>query len=459
MKKKEDKSMEEKKILVFGTGKSGIAATELLQEKGAFVVLYDGNGSLDKEEILEKLNTKKQVQVFLGELPQEVIEELSLAVLSPGIPLESPEAERLKAAGVKIWGEIELASYFSRGKTLAVTGTNGKTTTTALTGEIMKAACDDVQVVGNIGIPYTSVALQTKEDTVTVAEISSFQLETIERFAPKVSAILNITPDHLNRHHTMENYTNIKLAVTKNQTKDDVCILNYEDERLREKAADISAKVVFFSSKRELKEGIFLSGEEIWLKIGSKKELICNINELQLIGRHNYENVMAAAAMTYCYGVPLEVIKKVIKSFRAVEHRIEYVTMKRGVRFYNDSKGTNPDAAIQAIRAMKWPTCLIGGGYDKQSEYTEWIRSFDGKVKKLVLIGQTKEKIAAEASACGFTDYVFADSLEEAVLICYDAAKAGDAVLLSPACASWGMFPNYEKRGELFKEIVYGLKE
>lgn len=451
--------MEEKKILVFGTGKSGIAAAELLLEKGAEVILYDGNESLDEEEIRALLNTKKQVSVLLGELPQEVIETLSLAVLSPGIPLDSPEAERIKAAGVKIWGEIELAAYFSKGQVLAVTGTNGKTTTTALTGAIMKAAYPDVYVVGNIGIPYTSVALQTNGDTVTVAEVSSFQLETIVRFAPKVSAILNITPDHLNRHHTMENYTDVKLAITKNQAKDDTCILNYEDERLREKSSDIPAKVVFFSSRRELEEGIFLSGEDIWLKMSGKREQICNVRELQLIGRHNYENVMAAVAMAYCYGVPLKVIKKVIKSFRAVEHRIEYVTTKRGIRFYNDSKGTNPDAAIQAIRAMRWPTCLIGGGYDKQSEYSEWIKSFEGKVKKLVLIGQTREKIAAEASACGFSDYVFADSLEEAVRICYDAAQDGDAVLLSPACASWGMFPNYEKRGELFKEIVYSLKE
>jgi UDP-N-acetylmuramoylalanine--D-glutamate ligase len=314
-------------------------------------------------------------------------------------------------------------------------------------------------VVGNIGIPYTSVAADMTEETVTVAEISSFQLETIHAFAPKVSAILNITPDHLNRHHTMECYIRTKEDITKNQTKDDTCVLNYEDEELRSFAEHCPATVVFFSSRRVLAEGFYLEGDDIWYAHEGGRTHVIRVDELNLLGRHNYENVMAACAMAMSFGVPMDKIVEVLKRFTAVEHRIEYVTEKRGVKFYNDSKGTNPDAAIQGIRAMNRPTFLIGGGYDKQSEYDAWIEAFDGKVKELVLIGQTADKIAECAHRHGFTDTVKCETFEEAIRHCYAHAVSGDAVLLSPACASWGMFPNYEERGRIFKEIVRNLEE
>ena len=344
-------------------------------------------------------------------------------------------------------------------KLVGVTGTNGKTTTTALTGEIMKNYFKDVRVVGNIGIPYTSEAATMTDETVTVAEISSFQLETIHEFHPQISAILNITPDHLNRHHTMDCYIKTKEAITTNQTKDEVCVLNYEDEVLRAFGESAPVHVVWFSSARKLAEGFYLDGEEIFYAHDGNTEKVINVNDLNLLGRHNYENVMAATAMSVNFGVPMEKIVEVLKRFQAVEHRIEYVTEKRGVRFYNDSKGTNPDAAIQGIRAMNRPTLLIGGGYDKQSTYDEWIDAFDGKVKKLVLIGQTAEKIEVCAHKHGFMDTVRCETFEEAIRYCYDHAVSGDAVLLSPACASWGMFPNYEERGRIFKEIVRGLEE
>ena len=295
------------------------------------------------------------------------------------------------------------------------------------------------------------------DEAVTVAEISSFQLETIEKFAPKVSTILNITPDHLNRHHTMEEYIRVKELITENQTADDTCVLNYEDEILRKFGETLKTKVIYFSSLHKLEKGMYLDGKMICYSDGAEVTEICRTDELNLPGRHNHENVMAASAMALAYGVPVEVIRKVVKEFKAVEHRIEYVTEKNGVVYYNDSKGTNPDAAIKGIQAMDRPTLLIGGGYDKGSSYEEWIQAFDGKVKYLVLIGQTREKIAETARKLGFTDIVFAESLEEAVQFCADHAVSGDAVLLSPACASWGMFPNYEVRGQIFKELVRKL--
>ena len=446
-----------KRVLVVGSGISGIAATELLRKKGIETILFDGNKNLDVAALREKAPVFENVEILLGELQESDMERVDMVVLSPGVPTDLPMVNAMRDRGIPIWGEIELAYHFAKGRIVAITGTNGKTTTTALTGEIMANYFDDVKVVGNIGIPYTSVAAETTDDTITVAEISSFQLETIHEFRPVVSAILNITPDHLNRHHTMECYIEAKESITKNQDAGNTCVLNYEDEVLRAFGEKAQTNVLFFSSKRKLERGLYLEGEEIFYADGTKTTPVIHVNELNILGVHNYENVMAACGMALSIGVPLDKIVEVLKRFQAVEHRIEYVTEKRGVRFYNDSKGTNPDAAIKGICAMNRPTFLIGGGYDKESEYDEWIESFDGKVKKLVLIGQTREKIAACARAHGFTDIVLCDSLEEAIDVCYANAVEGDAVLLSPACASWGMFKNYEERGRIFKDYVHAL--
>ena len=445
-----------KKVLVFGSGISGIGAVKLLEDHGAEVILYDGNDKLDKVAMKEQLGDGVKAEIILGEFPEKLIDTLDIAVLSPGVPTDLPVVNAMRDKKVAVIGEVELAYAFGKGDVLAITGTNGKTTTTTLLGEIMKAYKEHTYVVGNIGNPYTVAARQMEEDAVAVAEMSSFQLESIVTFRPKVSAILNFTPDHLNRHHTMEAYVNAKKNIAKNQTAEDYCILNYEDERTREFGEHIDAQVIYFSSRQKLEKGIYLDNGNMIYK-NPEEVLVCNVDELQLLGMHNYENYMAAVAMAAVYGVPMDIIRKVIRAFKGVEHRIEYVTEKNGVVYYNDSKGTNPDAAIKGIQAMNRRTVLLGGGYDKGSEFTEWINAFDGKVKKLILIGATKEKIAADAEKCGFYDYVFADTFEEAVLLAAKTAESGDAVLLSPACASWGMFPNYEVRGDEFKRIVNSL--
>lgn len=443
-----------KKVLVFGSGISGIGAVKLLEDHGTEVVLYDGNESLDQASLREQLGEK--TTIVLGEFPEHLLEELDLVVLSPGVPTDLPIILAMKEHGIQAIGEVELAYAFGKGDVLAITGTNGKTTTTSLLGEIMKCHQEEVFVVGNIGNPYTVAAGQMTERSVAVAEMSSFQLESIETFRPKVSAILNFTPDHLNRHHTMEAYVEAKKQIAKNQTAEDYCVLNYEDERTKAFGEEVKAQVLYFSSAHKLERGIYLDDGKMIYK-NPEEEIVCHVDELQILGIHNYENVMAAVAMAAVYGVPMDTIRKAILAFKGVEHRIEYVTEKDGVVYYNDSKGTNPDAAIKGIQAMNRKTVLIGGGYDKNLEYTEWIQAFDGKVKQLILIGATREKIAQDAEKCGFHDYVFADTFEEAVLLAAKTAKSGEAVLLSPACASWGMFPNYEVRGEKFKEIVNSL--
>lgn len=453
------------KVLVVGTGMSGIGAVQLLRSQNVETYLYDENKELSVDKIKEKLCEYDNVPVFLGEIPKEIEVKLNLLILSPGVPTDIPFVNAFREKNIPIWGEIELAYAFEKGKVIAITGTNGKTTTTSLVGEMVRDYFGNAFVVGNIGFPYTGNVLQTKPDTYTVAEISSFQLETIESFKPVVSAILNITPDHLNRHHTMENYIAVKEAIASNQTKDEVCVLNYENEYTREFGKTCNASVLYFSSERILEKGFYLVNEDIYFAHAAenaheiKQERIMNIYDMSLVGVCNIENVMAALAIGYSIGISFESMLKTIKNFKAVEHRIEYVATKKGVKYYNDSKGTNPDAAIQGIKAMNSPTILIGGGYDKHNEYDEWIDAFQGKVKKLILIGQTREKIAECARKHGFNDIIFAESLEEVMGIAEKLAEPGDCVLLSPACASWGMFPNYEVRGKMFKEFVYQMED
>lgn len=445
-----------KRVLVAGTGKSGIASAALLKKKGAAVLLYDENESVSKSDVKEKLKSVGEVEIILGALADDVIAGLDLMVISPGIPKDAAFVQRVEKQGITIWGEIELSYQAGKGKIAAITGTNGKTTTTYLLGEIFAAFYEKTFVVGNIGFPYADMALQTTEDSVIAAEISSFQLESIDEFQPEVSAVLNITPDHLNRHYTMENYTAVKMNITKNQTQEQFCVLNYEDEWLKPYFSKLRAKPVFFSSSHKLTDGYWLSDnlDDIYYSEDGKDTLLCKMRETNLLGIHNAENIMAAIAMSVCMGVPMKTILAVVRKFKAVEHRIEFVEEIQGVTYYNDSKGTNTDASKQAIRAMNRPCILIAGGYDKGSEYDDWVECFGDKVKALVLLGVTKDKIAKTAKEHGFEDIVLVDSLKEAVEKAAQLAQPGEAVLLSPACASWDMFQSFEERGNLFKEYV-----
>ena len=449
----------QKKVLIVGTGKSGINAGRLLLEKGAEIVFYDDNVSLDVEKLLGNFKSGSDIKVVLGEVNDKILSDIDLMVISPGVAIDSVVANTVRENNIPIWSEIELAYQAGAGHLAAITGTNGKTTTTSLVGEIFKYYTDNNFTVGNIGIPYTEVALKMNDDSYTVAEVSSFQLETIVDFKPHVSAVLNVTPDHLDRHYTMDNYASVKLDVCRNQTEDDYLILNYDDEITKAMAQDerVQAKVVYFSRLHSLEEGVCLKDEAIVICENGQEVKVIDLADLRLLGAHNIENYMAGMAVAYYMGIPLDDIVATMKAFKGVAHRIEFVNEINGVAYYNDSKGTNPDAAIKGIQAMNRKTVLIGGGYDKGVPFDEWIQAFGDKVKKLVLLGQTAEMIADTAKKYGFTEVVFANDLKEAVDIASNVAEPGEAVLLSPACASWGMFDNYEQRGDMFKEFVNQL--
>lgn len=450
-----------RKIFIAGTGKSGISAAKMVLSMGGEVILYNSDPETDEYEVMANFGPRDAVELVKGRLYKSQIMGVNLAIMSPGIPLNADFISVLDQEQIPVIGELELAYQASKGRLCAITGTNGKTTTTALVGAILRTHFEDVHVAGNIGEPFSAEALKTRDDSVTVVEVSSFMLETIMDFHPQVSAILNITPDHLDRHGTMKNYIRCKEAITLNQTAEDYVVLNYNDPVLREfgEKKELAPKVVWFTSGEKPKKGEYLYLEDDGIFYNDQKTVteLVDIHELKLLGKHNYENVMAAAAVGLKMGVPITGVVKALKEFTAVEHRIEYVRERSGVRYYNDSKGTNPDAAIQALRAMPGPVLLIGGGYDKHAEFDEWVKEFEGKVKYLILLGQTRDKIAECCKKYGFTDIMYADDMDEAVKACASYADEGDYVLLSPACASWDMFTDYEQRGNIFKDCVNKL--
>ena len=451
------------KVLVIGAGISGVGSVRLLNANGAATVLLEENRERTEDEIRGRLREedRDRTDIIIGTPDDALLDELSLVVPSPAVPMDSEIIRRTTARGIPVWSEVELAYNFMEGRLIAITGTNGKTTTTTLTGEICRAAFgkDRVHVVGNIGYSFAEEAMNIRKGDIAVAEISSFQLEAVDHFHAEVSAILNITPDHLNRHHTMENYAAVKEKITNRQAENDTCVLNYSDTYLPEIGKRSKAGVIWFSGKESLENGYYLDGDEIKYAENGKHTVLMNVLDMNLVGVCNAENVMAAMGITRALDIPMDTIIRTVRDFKAVPHRIEYISTVNGVKYYNDSKATNPDAAIQGILAMRSPTILIGGGYDKGNEYDEWIESFGGKVRKLVLIGATADKIEKCAREHGFTDSVRCGSFEEALKYCAEEAKEGENVLLSPACASWDMFPSYEVRGDRFREFVLNISE
>lgn len=444
-----------KKVLIVGMAKSGIASAKLCKQLGAEVILYDGKDEANFKELLEALKSF-EIQTLFGDFNYEILNNTQLMVLSPGVPTDLPFILKARKMGIEIIGEIELAYAFCKTPIVAITGTNGKTTTTSLLGEIMKAFNPHTYVVGNIGNPFTSVVLEAEEKGVFIAEMSSFQLETIKDFHPQVSAILNLTEDHLNRHKTFQNYIQAKLRITESQDAKDYCILNYDDELCKGLVGQIPAQVVWFSMIEKV-EGVFYRDGDIILNMKGFENKFISMEDVFLFGKHNIENIMAAVAMALCMDVPMELIKKVVSEFKGVEHRIEFVEEVDGIKYYNDSKATNPDSAIAAIKAMKTPTILIGGGMDKGNTFEEWLGAFEGKIKALIVFGETKYLIEETAKRLKYNPVILVNDLEEAVVQAVKLACKGDSVLLSPACASWDMFTSYEERGRLFKELVSKL--
>ena len=447
-----------KKILIIGLGRSGFAAAKLLKDEGA-VSVWDGKPEekFDKEDIA--LLKSQGICCYFGDAPSA--EGWDMVIISPGVPIDHPFVKEAKKHGAKISGELEQAYEHCPGRFIAITGTNGKTTVTTLVGEMVKAADLDCRVAGNIGVPLASAGADAGPDTLMVTEVSSFQLETADRFHPAVSALLNITPDHLDRHKTFENYAAVKAGVCRNQTESDYFVYNYADEHCQKIAAYCKARTVPFYADGELSFGAFCEGGRLFIKDETGCTELCRADELQIPGHHNLENALAAAAIAYFAGVPAEAVSSTLKSFMGVEHRIEFVCERAGVRYVNDSKGTNPDSSIKAIEAIDTPILLIAGGYEKNSDFTEFINSFGGKVKELLLIGVTAERFADTAVRCGFPreNILFCESMKECVQKASLLAERGDTVLLSPASASWGMYNNYEERGDDFRRLALALAE
>ncbi|MGL5329763.1 MAG: UDP-N-acetylmuramoyl-L-alanine--D-glutamate ligase [Peptostreptococcaceae bacterium] len=451
--------LKNKKVLLVGLAKTGVSTITYLDKLGAKTIVNDIKEESQLEEILNELKDIKNVEYILGYHPQNV-DDIDMAVVSPGVPLDLPFICKLKDNNIKIIGEVELAYRLSKNNPMfiGITGTNGKTTTTSIVGEIFKKSNTDTYIVGNIGNPVIDTVDYTTKDSVLVTELSSFQLESIDEFKPKVSAFLNIAEDHMNRHHTMENYINAKARVFKNQDEDDYTILNYDDLKVRALADECKSKVIFFSRKEKLNKGIYLDENNNIIIDINEKIVLLNADELSLPGEHNLENCMAAVGITYVSNVNLDVIKDVLKTFKAVEHRQEFVRELNDIMFVNDSKGTNPDSTIKAIKSYKRNIILIAGGKDKGSSFDELLEIAKENVVALVLLGETADNIEETAKKKGFDKIYKVKDMKEAVEISYSIATSGDVVLLSPACASWDMYKNFEIRGKDFKDNVNNLK-
>ena len=442
-------------VLVVGLGVSGIACIKGLSKSDVKIYAFDESS---KENLKDRLKEIEGIDVeyFFGneEINKINIKKINYAIKSPGIKYEAPIIEKLIKNNIEVISDIEAAYRATNSTIVSISGTNGKTTTTTLIGEMVRESKKPYKVTGNIGFGIYYDAITAKEEDILVAEVSSFQLAGTSKYKPHISVLTNITPDHLDYHHTIESYVEAKFKNAIYQDENDYSILNYEDSTIRNHIDKIKAKKIFFSSERLLESGIFVENGHVFYRKNNNKEFIIKAKEIFIPGKHNLENAMAAAGAAIALGIEISVIAKVLKEFKGVEHRLEFTGEYKKVKFYNDSKGTNPDASIKAIQGIDKPIILIAGGYDKQSPYDDFIKAFDNKVKALILLGQTAEDINKCALKYGFRNIYRVETMDEAVKKSFELAEEGDNVLLSPACASWGMYPNYEVRGRDFKERV-----
>lgn len=452
--------MELNKALVVGMARSGIAAAKLLVFRGATAVVNDTKAWEQFEGGLKELEVPG-VEFRLGEDPVPILNEgVEAVILSPGVPVSAPVVRAARERGIPVLGELEYAYRESCGYLAAITGTNGKTTTTTLLSEIFKNNGKRVHTVGNIGNPYSGEVPGMRPEDVTVCEVSSFQMETAEQFHPNVAAVLNISEDHLNRHGTMEVYISMKKRVFQNCTGNDSVVLNYDDPETRAMLTDVKCRVVWFSTQGPVPFGAFVRDGVIVYGSENSVVPVCPAQDLKIPGRHNLANALAATAMAMASGVPAAVVRNTLRHFEGVEHRIEFTREISGVKFWNDSKGTNVDSTIQAVRAMDRPAVLIAGGYDKHTDFTPMVQEIlKSQVEKVVLIGDTAQQIADTLEKCGFTAYEHCGyDFDFAIRRAYELAREGGSVLLSPACASFDMFSDYESRGREFKRIVKDLE-
>lgn len=446
----------DKRVLVAGMARSGLAATRLLTRHGASVTIYDQKNPQEVEAEIKSV--PPGVKTILGEHESVITEMFDLVVTSPGIPLSNPLLKQSMEAGITVMSEIELAFRLKPSGLhfLAITGTNGKTTTTALVADILNKSGIPSAAAGNIGFPLTEVVEELDQGMIVV-ECSSFQLEAITSFHPVASGILNITPDHLDRHHTMENYVAIKSRIFMNQNPDEYTILNHEDPLITEFRP--GCKVRFFSTETALDRGVWIEDGRIIASLEGEREIICKLSEVKLRGRHNLENILCAVGITRAAKIPPEAIRQGLITFEGVRHRLQEVQTVNGVLYVNDSKGTNPDSTIKALEAFTEPVILIAGGRNKGSDFNKLGTLITQKVKALVLLGEARSIIRQTVEGQGFKDIVEVDSIEEAVATAHRMAQPGEVVLLSPACASWDMFRDYEERGDLFCSAVMALGE
>lgn len=450
---------ENKRVLVVGMARSGVAAAQLLAKHGAQVIVNDGKTREQLGDALAPLENLP-VEWRLGCAAMELIDEtLDVLVISPGISKNAAFVVRARELGVYVIGELELAYQLSAGEMVAVTGTNGKTTTVTLLGEIFKNNGRVTHTVGNIGYPYSLAGLTSAATDMFVCEVSSFQMETVDAFHPKVAALLNITEDHLNRHGTMEEYTAMKMRQFENQTADDVAVFNLDDPALAPLFGKVPGKVMLFSRKQEVTCGACVIDGNIVTRWQGVEQVVCPAKDIYIPGPHNLENALAATCVATAMGVPAEVIAHTLRTFTGVEHRIEFTRELDGVRYINDSKGTNVDSTIRAIQTMDRPTAIILGGSDKHCDFTPMVKEMLASpyIREAVLIGVTADQIERTCRENGYEHIHRAGSMKEAIDQCRALAAEGWNVLLSPACASFDMFSDYEQRGRIFKQLVHEL--